>query len=355
MGSEGGGSSEGSNKSQNYEPTAPASPAAPAALASAPAAIMFDYVGVAVVVVVVVSCGWLAGRAWRAKRRLVKWIGAPLAGLVALVGTAVLVAALVGYWKLNRRYDNPVSTISVVMTPERIERGARFGEMCAGCHAADEEPPMEGNDFLADEDAPPIGTFYAPNLTPTHLSSWTDGEIIRAIREGIHKDGRSLLIMPAKAFRNLSDDDVASIVAYLRTQPPVEPDTPRPRLNLLGALMVNLAPIFEAQEPITQPILAPPAGATPEYGEYLVSYSCTMCHGEDLGGNVDFKAPSLIAVATTWSDEDFLEFFETGVRPNGVAVDGDQMPWKELRGFLLDDDFRAVYSHLQQRFPRPER
>jgi mono/diheme cytochrome c family protein len=273
-----------------------------------------------------------------------------------LVGAAFLVAALVGYWKLNRRYDNPVATISVVSTPERIARGARLAVMCAGCHAADEEPPLEGNDFLGD-DAPPIGTFYAPNLTPTHLSSWTDGEIIRAIREGIHKDGRSLLIMPATAFRHLSDDDAAAIVAFLRTQPPIEPDTPRPRLNVLGAVMANVAPIFEAQAPITQPILAPPAGATPEYGEYLVSYSCAMCHGDDLGGNdtEDIMAPSLIAVALTWSEEEFLELFETGVRPNGVAVDGERMPWKELRGFFLDNDFRAVYGHLRQRFGAPER
>jgi len=317
---------------------------------------MFDFVGISLVLVVVASFVWLAHRARRARRPLVKWVGAVLAGLVVLLGTAVLAVALVGYWKLNRRYDNPVSTISVVMTPERIARGARFAVMCAGCHAADEEPPLEGNNFLGDG-APPIGTFYAPNLTPTHLSSWTDGEIIRAIREGIHKDGRSLLIMPARAFRRLSDNDVAAIVAYLRTQPAIEPDTPRPHLNLLGAIMINLAPIFEAQEPITQPILAPPAGATPEYGEYLVSYSCAMCHGEDLGGNdnEDFMAPSLIAVALTWSEDEFLEFFETGVRPNGAAVDGETMPWEDLRALFLDDDLRAVYGHLQQRFPRPER
>ena len=140
---------------------------------------MFDYVGVALVIAVVVFCGWLAGRAWRARRRLVRWIGVSLAGLVALVGTAVLAVALVGYWKLNRRYDNPVSTISVVMTPERIARGARFGEMCAGCHAADKRPPMEGQDFLAEEGAPPIGRFYAPNLTPTHL---TRGRLARQAR-----------------------------------------------------------------------------------------------------------------------------------------------------------------------------
>ncbi len=82
-----------------------------------------------------------------------------------------------------------------------------------------------------------------------------------------------------------------------------------------------------------------------------------MCHGDDLGGNdnEDFMAPSLIGAALTWSEEDFLEFFETGVRPNGVPVDGENMPWEDLRAFFLDDDFRAVYAHLQQRFPRPER
>ncbi len=311
---------------------------------------MFDYLGVAAVLALIGFFTWLAVRSWRAQRGIVKWVAGILTSLLAVASTGILVVALVGYAKLNRKYDNPVPTVSVDVTPENIARGERFGLLCAGCHAADEEPPLEGLDFLADDDAPPIGTFYAPNLTPTHLGEWTDGEIIRAIREGIHRDGRSLLIMPASMFRSLSDDDVAGIVAFLRSQPAVEPDTPHPRFNLLGAIMLNFAPIFEAQPPVTEPVIAPAAGPTPEYGGYLASYACEGCHGEDLGGDAAFSAPGLISVGLTWSEEGFFSFFRTGLKPDSVAVDGELMPWEDIRKFMTDEDLQGVFAYITQFF-----
>lgn len=152
---------------------------------------MFDTFGVSLLVGLAVLSGWLTRRAWHANRRVLKWSGAVLSGLLTLLFAGALAAALVGYAKLNRKYDNPVPRVSVNVTAERIAKGERFADLCAGCHAADESPPMEGQNFLQDDDAPPIGTFYAPNLTPIHLGEWTDGEIIRAIREGIHRSGRS--------------------------------------------------------------------------------------------------------------------------------------------------------------------
>lgn len=311
---------------------------------------MLDYVGIAIVLALIGLFTWLAIRSWRSERRIVRWVAGILTSILTVASTGVLVVALLGYAKLTRKYDNPVPTVSVDVTPEAVARGERFGPLCAGCHAADEEPPLEGLDFLAEGDAPPIGTFYAPNLTPTHLGDWTDGEIIRAIREGIHRDGRSLLIMPASMLRNLSDDDVEGIVAYLRSQPAVEPDTPRPRFNLLGAIMMNFAPIFEAQPPITEPVIAPAAGPTPEYGGYLASYSCEGCHGEDLGGDADFGAPGLVTVGLTWSEEDFFSFFRTGLKPDGVAVDDELMPWEDIREFMTDEDLQGVFAYLKQFF-----
>jgi cytochrome c553 len=105
--------------------------------------------------------------------------------------------------------------------------------------------------------------------------------------------------MPASSFRHFSDEDVMAIVAYLRSQPAVEPDTPPLRLNVLGAVLVNIAPIFEAQAPITEPVLGPPGGVTREYGGYLASLTCMSCHGEDLGGNLGMGAPGLIGVGLT--------------------------------------------------------
>jgi len=315
---------------------------------------VFDYLGVIAGAVVAALFCWLGIRAWRSKRRLVKWIGTPLAGFFTLVFAAMLVAAFVGYWKLNRQYDNPPSAIAVDMTVEQIARGEKFVFFCAGCHSPNKKPPLLGNDFLAEAGAPPVGRMYAPNLTPAHLAGWTDGEIIRAIREGIHKNGRSLLIMPSSQFRRFSDNDVAAIVAYLRSQPAVEPDTPRTRLNFLGAIMANIAPIFQAQAAITEPVIAPPASVTPEYGKYLASYGCTICHGQDLRGDVQFGVPTLMASGLAWSEEDFLSFFYSGLRPSGLAVDGDQMPWDDLRVLFADDDLRAIFLHLQEHFSSPE-
>jgi mono/diheme cytochrome c family protein len=156
-------------------------------------------------------------------------VGGAVAGLLALVCLGGLGLAASGYWKLNRRHPNPVPDVAVAATPEQVARGGRLAVMCAGCHAADGEPPFEGNDFLAEPGAPPVGRFYAPNLTPTHLGARSDGEIVRAIREGVLRTGRSLVIMPGSGApvdasdmpwsllgQLLGEDGVPAVVLQLR-------------------------------------------------------------------------------------------------------------------------------------------
>ncbi len=130
----------------------------------------------------------------------------------------------------------------------------------------------------------PSSSRWAPNLTPVHLAEWSDGEIIRAIREGVGRDGRSLLVMPSAYFRNMSDEDVLALVAYLRSQSAVEPASPPRQINVLGAIMLAaLFPpeFFSVQPPLAAPVAAPPRGPTAAYGGYLVSLECQGCHGGD--------------------------------------------------------------------------
>lgn len=308
---------------------------------------MIDYLSLFILAVFVMALGWLSRRAWRAKQSIVKWLGGGLAAILTVAVSVALVAAMYGYWKLNRSYDNPVSDISVSITPEKIQRGAKLAILCADCHAPDEGQPMTGNDFL-DDGAPPIGTFFAPNLTPVHLADWSDGEIIRAIREGVHRSGRSLLIMPSGFFRNLSDADAEAIVAYLRSLPPEGEDTPPNRLNALGAVMVLSLPIFEAQSPIIESVTSPPPSATAEYGAYAASFTCEGCHGADLMGDPKFEAPPLLAIPLAWSEDQFIAFIRTGTRPDGTSVNEDLMSWKVLSDFFSEDDeLRAIYAHLE--------
>lgn len=292
-------------------------------------------------------------RARRAKKAAVKWAGLILTGLLTVLLAAVFVGGLVGALRLNAKHSNPVAEVTVAMTPGQIARGEHIAYLCLGCHSSDGELPLEGQNFLAGEGgAPPVGALYAPNLTPAHFASWSDGEIIRAIREGVHKSGRSLIIMPSKTFHNMSDEDVQALVAYLRSQPAVEPNTPANRLNLLGVAFTLMAPLASAQPPITQPVVAPPAGPTAEYGAYLTSFvGCSDCHGEKLDGVVTGgdpnapSAPNLTKIVPSWTEEQFISFFRTGVDPGGEAV-GEEMPWQDYDRFASDDDLRAIYAYL---------
>ena len=303
----------------------------------------------------VVLFGWLVTRAWRARNGIVKWAGVIVAGLLTLLFALVLVMALKGTSKLSAKHNNPVHDVKVAMTPEQIARGERYAILCAGCHAADHQLPLEGSNFGADLPFP-IGTLYASNLTPAgELKDWTDGEIIRAIREVVHKNGRSLIIMPSDVFHNVSDDDVQAVVAYLRSQPAVEPNTPTNKLNVIGALFMNIAPVLTAQPPITGPVTEPPEGPTAEYGQYLVyGFGCHSCHGPQLAGGVPPKggalAPNLTKVVPTWTEAQFVSFFRTGQVPGGEMA-SDDMPWKEYNVAFTDDNLKAVYAYLSKLTP----
>lgn len=179
--------------------------------------------------------------------------------MLALLFGSATILALVGYAKLNAVRPNPAPQLTATVSPQLVADGERFAPTCAGCHAATSQPPLAGQNFLGAEDGPPIGDFWAPNLTPAGLATWSDGEIVRAIREGVGHDGRSLLYMPSSAFHTLSDTDVLALVAYLRAQPAMGASSPPRRFNVLGAILVA-AVIPEASFSAQPPIVAPVAG-----------------------------------------------------------------------------------------------
>jgi cytochrome c553 len=182
---------------------------------------MFDIGGILLLILLIAVFGFLVTRAWKIKIALLKWVGVILAGLLTIIPTVLLALALIGFAKLNQHYDNPVSKIWVAGTAAQIARGEKLAHACASCHSPGNELPLSGSNFMVKFEMPPLGTFYAPNLTPSgDIADWSDGEVIRAIREGVHKNGRSLLIMPSNDFRNMSDEDVQALVATYAPSPP---------------------------------------------------------------------------------------------------------------------------------------
>ena len=160
-------------------------------------------------------------------RKALKWIGIVLGGLLALLLVLVIVVLIYGQLSFKRTLANrPLYQITADTSPQGLERGKYLAESVMSCDSAchtNKETPFIG---MAEEinEGPISGVFAVPNLTPdneTGLGAWTDAEIARAIREGIDKDGVSLVIMPSANFHNMSDQDVASLVGYLRSLEPV--------------------------------------------------------------------------------------------------------------------------------------
>lgn len=329
---------------------------------------MIDFVSLLVLLGLTVLFGFLAFKAWGAKNKILKWAGVILAGLLTVIAGGVLLVVLYGTFKLNSNYNasHPVTEVKATASAEKLAWAEKYVMYCAGCHSPNEQLPLAGRDFLAPDpnagggSPPPIGNLYARNLTPGgELKDWSDGEIIRAIREGVHKSGRSLIVMPSSIFHNLSDEDAQAIVAYLRSQPAVTPDAPPNSLNALGAVFLGmLYPEAQTVQPhIAQPVVAPPRGVTAEWGKYTANISgCNDCHGANFAGG---KAggpppgPNLTTLVPNWSEADFVKALRTGVDPKGNKI-ADEMPWKQISAFASDEDLRALYAYLHALPPLPD-
>ena len=313
---------------------------------------MTGTIQVIVVLILGVALAYVAWRAWRLRNLALKIVAGIVATLLALVCLAVGVLGAIGDFKINTPHGSPAPNITASASPDRLEAAQRRVNGCTGCHSTTGAQPLDGgaDNFLGG----PLGTLYAPNLTPGGpLKDWSDGEIMRAVREGIDKDGHPLLIMPSDAFHRLSDEDVQTLVAYLRSQPAVNRATPSRDIGIMGFVLLGAGLFPTAEQPhINAPQTAPAAG-TPQYGQYLVEITgCATCHGEDLrgrapGGFGPPAGPNLRAIVPSWQQADFVKFFRTGVDPNGRAVDTNNMPWKDIGLAYTDDELAAMYAYLR--------
>jgi hypothetical protein len=201
----------------------------------------------------------------------------------------------------------------------------------------------------------------AANITPaSEIADWSDAELARAIREGIRPDG-SLIgpPMPFAMYRGLGDDDLMSIVMFLRTVPPVENDPGTSEYRI---------PLPPAYGPPVESVAAPAAGVTVEYGAYLAGpvAHCMECHtpmgpqgpmvGTDLGrGGFEFHGPWGTSVAPNltshedglagYSDAEIATMITQGVRPDGSRM-LPPMPYGYLAG-MTEGDLAAIILYLR--------
>ncbi|HEX9580452.1 MAG TPA: c-type cytochrome [Gemmatimonadales bacterium] len=291
--------------------------------------------------------------------------------LVMVVGAAVFVAA-----RQNLRFDPPSPEITATTDSAVVARGryiVRDAAPCAACHGdpAQHAANVEGADVPLSGgyvfDIPP-GRIYARNLTAdreTGLGGVSDQAIARALRDGVGYDGRALL--PFMEMQGLADDDLAAVVSYLRTLPPVRNPVPDHAFTLLGKI-VKATALANPVGPAEPPPARAPRGATLENGRYLAeSVSlCWACHtqrsqmtgaltGPRYGGTTGFlepadpghswSPPNITADPETgrlgrMSEEQFVARFRAG-----RLLPGSPMPWQAFAR-LAEDDLRAIYRYL---------
>jgi mono/diheme cytochrome c family protein len=298
----------------------------------------------------------------------------------------LVVAGASGWLVVRKPAQTAAADIKVPRTPERIARGRYIFENladCSGCHSERDFSRVAGpvvrtgqgrGNVLSELVEGLPGTVVAPNITPdeeTGIGKWTDGEKIRAIREGVDRDGRALFpMMPYANFRHMSDEDVQSVVAYLDSLPPVRHALPTTKLDFPVSVMVKFAP---------QPagaVAAPNRSDVKKYGEYLVTLGgCAECHtkqekgkpvpGMDFAGGERFATRfGTVLSANITSDPDtgigkwdeaffvkkfaeYKEFAKQGPPPLSGPQAFTLMPWLALSQ-LHDEDLKAIYAYLHE-------
>lgn len=294
-------------------------------------------------------------------KRVMRWIAYAAGTLVVLLGGAAGYVYAASNSKADREYDVPLQHMAISSDSAILARGKHLATAitkCVECHSDD-----LGGKIMIDD--PALGVAVAPNITTGGvIANYTDDELVRVIRHGVKRDGRSVIIMPADDYQHLADEDVAAIVAYLRSVPAVDRTSGQTMLRPVGRTLVaaNILPLYVAER-LDHTRIAPSmmvADTSLAYGEYLANVGgCTGCHGPGLGGGpipgLPPEAPPASNLTPTglskYTDEQLETILRTGGRPDGSSVK-QEMPWR-YTALMTPLEMRATIKYLRT-VPRKE-
>jgi mono/diheme cytochrome c family protein len=300
----------------------------------------------------------------------------------------VLIAAVVGggtYIKTALPNTGPALDIKIERSAQRIQRGeylANHVSACMDCHSTRNYQlyagPIAPGNFGGggekfDQQMGFPGAFYAPNITPYALGSWSDGEVFRAITTGVGKEGEALFpLMPWGHVGQMDKEDVYSIIAYMRSLPAVKKDNPVSKADFPVNFIINTLPHKAHFTTI------PNESDTLKYGAYLVNAAaCVDCHsqtdhgsiiiGTEFSGGMEFKQPSGIARSANitpdkttgignWDKAMFVARFKAfeNISSSSLKVPvgavNTPMPWYVYSG-MKTSDLEAIYAYLRSIHP----
>lgn len=288
-------------------------------------------------------------------KRFLRILGYGLAAVLLVAAAAVGVTETA--WRSHRARIHSVPPVDLRGVRGNARRGAylfQIGAGCAECHGRD----LSGGTVV--ENAM-VGGIYGPNITPAALKDWTDGEIAAAIHHGVHRTGRGLFVMPSDSYQFMSREDVADLLAYVRSVRPLVRPNRDLRLStfmkvLWAAGQVKNAFPVEVIEHGREWTPRVPEGPTRAYGAHLYKSHCAGCHREDgRGGKVESGPPDwppasnlTVDGAGGWTQAEFIKAIRTGINPSGSAIRppmGDAI--RKFMSRTKEADLKALWEHLR--------
>jgi hypothetical protein len=304
-------------------------------------------------------------------RKIFKVLLIIVAVLIVIVGIGASFISLRSIPKYTAQKIN----IKVDVTPERIERGTKLASMlCHSCHYNDQTDKFTGRELT---EVPQFGKIYSANITHDSIAgigNWSDGDIIYLIRTGLKPDGQYIPPYMPKLI-NISDEDLYSIVAFLRSDNNwVKPDNTRAsqsQPSFLTKFLVTVA--FKPFPYPTKIIPGPDTTNMIALGKYIAldELECFNCHSKDFatddfftpekskgffgGGNKLFTqegkeiytlniTPDKNTGIGDWTEDEFIKAIKTGIVPNGApALRYPMQPYVNL----TDKEAAAVYAYLK--------
>jgi mono/diheme cytochrome c family protein len=293
--------------------------------------------------------------------------------VVALVAAGITMT--VGWRPLLGPRARPLTNRVFERTPERLARGKYLAEGVSGCmdchsphdwkqHNAAVPAGREGTgtDMSVLKGLP--GRIVAPNLTPdpeTGSGKWSDDALARAIREGIGHDGRALFpLMPYEGLRHLPDEDLASIVVFLRSLPPVRNPLPPTEIIFPVKYLIRGVP-----QPVVTSDPPPDISDAVKRGEFLVEIAgCEDCHtpqdgnqrmpGMRLAGGAILEGPwGRVASANLTPDPSGIPYYDEALFVQAIRTGhvksrtlNQIMPWYFYRN-MTDEDLKAIFAYLR--------
>ncbi len=254
--------------------------------------------------------------------------------------------------RINKVYSIQPEKIEIPTDSASVALGSRLATAkgCRTCHGVNLAGKVLVNDPMK------IGLIVSKNITRGKGGLAPDfgyDDWVMALKHGINEHKKSLLLMPSYGFSQLTEMDMAAIIAYCSQIPAVDNQLPASKIGPLGRVLTDIGELgilsaerVDHDRSFTREI-APSLSVA--YGKYQ-AVMCQGCHGENMKGGEPVSAggPPAADISSSghpgqWTDEQFIQTLRTGKTPEGKQL---RMPW-EMAASMTETELKALHLYLK--------